>query len=222
MAGLLDSIRRLISPDPKEVVRKWRREIRKQKNALSRDMRNLQVQQKKAEQSIRAAAKRNDEKSMRVLAKELVRSRQAVVRMLQDQGTLDALDLQMSESLRNYRLSKTFESSGRMMKEMNKLVRIDRYQETVKAMQKEMFSAGLLSEELHEGIDALDDMDVEDETEEKVQQVLDEICGETSAQAATASVPMNRVQRNRQTADEAGEDEAVEEMLAAMRAPGKA
>lgn len=185
-------------------------------------MRNLQVQQKKAEQSIRAAAKRNDEKSMRVLAKELVRSRQAVVRMLQDQGTLDALDLQMSESLRNYRLSKTFESSGRMMKEMNKLVRIDRYQETVKAMQKEMFSAGLLSEELHEGIDALDDMDVEDETEEKVQQVLDEICGETSAQAATASVPMNRVQRNRETADEAGEDEAVEEMLAAMRAPGKA
>ncbi len=102
-------------------------------------MRNLQVQQKKAEQSIRAAAKRNDEKSMRVLAKELVRSRQAVVRMLQDQGTLDALDLQMSESLRNYRLSKTFESSGRMMKEMNKLVRIDRYQETVKAMQKEMY-----------------------------------------------------------------------------------
>ena len=76
--------------------------------------------------------------------------------------------------------------------------------------------------ELAEYIDTLDDMDVEDETEEKVQQVLDEICGETSAQAATASVPINRVQRNRQTADEAGEDEAVEEMLAAMRAPGKA
>ena len=72
-------------------------------------------------QSIREAAKRNDTKSMRVLAKEVVRSRQAVVRMLESRGALHALDLQMSESLRNYRLSKTVESSGQMMKEMNKL-----------------------------------------------------------------------------------------------------
>lgn len=178
-------------------------------------MRNLQLQQKKVEQSIRDAAKRNDTKSMRVLAKEVVRSRQSVVRMLEDQGTLDALDLQMSESLRNYRLSKTFESSGRMMKEMNKLVRIDRYQEIVKMMQKEMFSAGLLSDELHEGVDSLvDDVDMEDETEEKLQQVMDEICGETLAQAAAASVPMTRVQGSRQT----DVPENVDDLLAKLAA----
>lgn len=79
---------------------------------MNRDIRNLELQQKKVEQAIRDAAKRNDAKSMRVLAKEVVRSRQAVVRMLENKGTLDALDLQMSESLTNYRLSKTFESSA--------------------------------------------------------------------------------------------------------------
>ena len=53
-------------------------------------------------------------------------------------------------------------------------MRIERYQETVKMMQKEMFSAGLLSDELHEGVDSLvDDVDVEDETEEKLRRAIE-------------------------------------------------
>ena len=167
-------------------------------------------------QSIREAAKRNDTKSMRVLAKEVVRSRQAVVRMLESRGALHALDLQMSESLRNYRLSKTVESSGQMMKEMNKLMRIDRYKETIQAMQREMFTAGMLSGEVNEGMDGLvDTEDVEEETEEKVQEVLDQICGETLAQAADATVPTSRVEGGKEAVDELEDDRELMRALAA-------
>jgi len=38
------------APDPREITRKWRREIRKQQNALNRDIRSLELQQKKVEQ----------------------------------------------------------------------------------------------------------------------------------------------------------------------------
>ena len=158
---------------------------------------------------------------MRVLAKEIVRSRQAVVRMLESRGTLEALDLQMSESLRNYHLSKTIESSGQMMKEMNKLARIERYQDIVRAMSKEMSWAGMLSEELHEGIDRLvDDEDVEDQTEEKVQEVLDEICGETLVQAADAAVPLRRVQGTAQADPQADfvNDKEVDDLLLTLAA----
>lgn len=153
---------------------------------------------------------------MRVLATEVVRSRRAVVRMLQNRGTLDALDLQMSEALRNYRTTKALEASGQMMKQMNKLVHIGQYQDMIKNMQREMFHAGMLSDLLQEGLDGLADMDgVEEETEERVQEVLDEICGETLAQASEATVPMSRV---RVAGTEAAEEQEVDDLMRAFAA----
>jgi charged multivesicular body protein 3 len=211
------SLKRLVLPrDPKEIVQKWRREIRKQKNLINRDIRTLQLEQKKVERSIQEAGKRNDIKSAKVLAKELVRSQHAVVRMLDNRATLDALDLQMGESLRNYRLSKTLKSSGEMMKQMNKLMRVEQFQGTVKAMSREMCQAGMLSEELNEGIDSLVDAeDTDDLAEEAVQQVLDEICGETLAAAAT--VPMNSVGR-KERQQEKEESEEEDELMRALAA----
>lgn len=52
--------------DPKELVQKWRREIRKQKNQINRDIRNLQMEQKKVERSIKDSARRNDLVSAKV------------------------------------------------------------------------------------------------------------------------------------------------------------
>ena len=52
--------------DPKELVQKWRREIRKQKNEINRSIRNLQIEQKKVERSIKDSAGRNDLVSAKV------------------------------------------------------------------------------------------------------------------------------------------------------------
>jgi charged multivesicular body protein 3 len=56
----------LTKKDPKEVVRKCRAEIRSQKRDIDRNISNLTVEQRKAERSIREAAKRNDIQSARV------------------------------------------------------------------------------------------------------------------------------------------------------------
>lgn len=52
--------------DPKELVQKWRREIRKQKNEINRNIRTLQIEQKKVERSIKDSARRNDLVSAKV------------------------------------------------------------------------------------------------------------------------------------------------------------
>ena len=52
--------------DPKELVQKWRREIRKQKNEINRNIRTLQMEQKKVERSIKDSARRNDLVSAKV------------------------------------------------------------------------------------------------------------------------------------------------------------
>lgn len=56
----------LTKKDPKEVVRKCRAEIRCQKRDIDKNISNLTVEQRKAERSIREAAKRNDIQSARV------------------------------------------------------------------------------------------------------------------------------------------------------------
>lgn len=63
--GILDWIP-FFRKDPKEVVQKWRREIRKEKNHINRDIRNLMMEQKKVERSIKEAAQRNDLVSAKV------------------------------------------------------------------------------------------------------------------------------------------------------------
>jgi charged multivesicular body protein 3 len=63
--GILDWIP-FLRKDPKEVVQKWRRELRKEKNHINRDIRNLMMEQKKVERSIKEAAQRNDLVSAKV------------------------------------------------------------------------------------------------------------------------------------------------------------
>jgi len=52
--------------DPKELVQKWRKDIRKEKNEINRNIRTLHMEQKKVERSIKEAARRNDLVSAKV------------------------------------------------------------------------------------------------------------------------------------------------------------
>mmetsp|Transcript_5021 Transcript_5021/g.9941 ORF Transcript_5021/g.9941 Transcript_5021/m.9941 type:complete len:214 (-) Transcript_5021:1951-2592(-) len=191
-----------LQKDPKEIVRKWRGEIRRQKLDIDRDIRSLTVEQKKVERSIKEAVGRNDMASAKILAKELVRSRKAVARLAENKATLDALNIQMGEALQNYRLAKTVKASTKMMASMNKLVKLPQLEKTMKDMSREMAYAGFLSETLNEGVNgAVDVDDTEELADEAVDKVLLEITGETMAQAA--SVPMARVRGKEREVDDA-------------------
>lgn len=148
------------------------------------------------------------------MAKELVRSRRAVARLVENRATLDALDMQIGESLRNYRLAKTIKASGEMMKTMNKLIKLPQMQESVKAMSKEMAYAGFVSESLNDAIDGAVDMEDYDElADEAVDQVILEICGDTLSEAAT--VPLSRVTSpERKVEDKEADDELMRALAA--------
>lgn len=201
--------------DPKELVQKWRKDIRKEKNEINRNIRTLHMEQKKVERSIKEAARRNDLVSAKTLAKELVRSRKAVTRLLENRATLDALDMQIADSLRNYRLSKTIKASGEMMKTMNKLVKLPQLQNTVKEMSREMEYAGFVSECMNDAIDAAVDREDYDElADEAVDQVLLEICGDTLSEAATVPLAKVKTLERKEKDMEADDDELMRQIIA--------
>jgi len=59
--GIISNIRDAFKPpDPKELVRKWQREVRAEQRKVERDIREVEVEQKKMQANIRDAAKRWD------------------------------------------------------------------------------------------------------------------------------------------------------------------
>ena len=61
-------------------VREWTRKLRHEMRGIDRSIRSIDFEERKVVAEIKAAAKRNDVQSCKVLAKEVVRSRNAKTR----------------------------------------------------------------------------------------------------------------------------------------------
>ena len=57
------------TPDPKEQVNEWSRKIRKERNGLDRQIRQIERTEAQAIKSIKEAAKKNDPDSAKVCSK---------------------------------------------------------------------------------------------------------------------------------------------------------
>lgn len=142
-----------------------------------------------------------------------MRSKKAVARLAEHKATLAAMDTQMAEALSNYKITQVVQTSAELMKSMNSLVKEPQMRGTMKNMSIEMMKAGLVSEAIDDSISmAVDTVDTEEKVEEAVQQVLFEITGETSAQAAR--VPVSREPAVRQQEATTSDDDLMKAIAA--------
>lgn len=86
-------------PDPKELVRKWQQDLRKQSRAMERQIRDIQFEEKKVQKAIKEAAKRGDLGSARHLAKEILASRKAVGRLYTNKAQMMSIGTALKEQL---------------------------------------------------------------------------------------------------------------------------
>ena len=100
MSSLLDAIigKRLT---PEEMVKKWRASIRSQERELDKSIRGIQKEELKAKQLLKQSAKRNDQTSCKLLAKEIVASRKATNRIYTSKAQLNSLIMCMQQQLGN-------------------------------------------------------------------------------------------------------------------------
>lgn len=200
--------------DPKELVRKWQRQIRTEIRGVERQMLEVQREQKKAEKLIKEAAKRNDMASARILAKEVVNMRRTVTKLAVNKATFLSLSNQMTEQLAMTRVAGALTNSGEVLKLVNNLMKVPQLQRTMVEMSREMTKAGIISEMMDDAMEsAMDSEDLEEETEEQVDKILLEVAGETLSQMAAAP----RQQKQAVPQQAVGEDE-VEDLQARLAA----
>ncbi|KAG1677803.1 hypothetical protein FOA52_008567 [Chlamydomonas sp. UWO 241] len=197
-------------PDPKELVRKWQQDLRKEQRGLDRQIRDIQFEEKKVQKAIKDAAKRGDMDSAKYLAKQIVQSRKAITRLYTNKAQMVSLGTSLTEQMAMVKVAGAMGRSTEVMKEVSSMIKIPELQQQMMEMSKEMCKAGLIDEMMNEALDsALDAEDMEEETESEVQKVLAEIAGETMAAMPGA---------NKTKVEAQAEEEVQEEEMAQLRA----
>jgi len=208
------------APDPKESVKEWSKNIRKEDNKLSRQITAIKREEAKVSRSLKEAAKKGDKDVCLILAKEVVNSRKAINRIHTTKANLNSVQMQMKSQLAIIRVAGAMESSAEVMKSMQALIKIPEIQQTMQEMSREMMKAGIIEEMLDDTMSGLDDSEeLEDAAQEEVDKILFELTAGALGEAPdvmTETLPAGPSKVEEKEESEPEED--LEEMQSRLQA----
>jgi charged multivesicular body protein 3 len=164
----------------KERVKQWNRTLQHKIRDLDRQILDIQRAESRAKISAKKAVKDGQLASAQILAREIVRSRNDVLKLKVAQSNMSSIMSTLSSQETMSRLVSGMKGASTIMAQMNQLMRIDQIRDTVRDMSKEMAKADLISEVVEEGFESIFS---EQDEELDVQSVLDEILAVPNQQA---------------------------------------
>ncbi|CAI5742369.1 unnamed protein product [Hyaloperonospora brassicae] len=160
----------------KEQLRENKREINRAVRQLDRERTNLQLQEKKLIIEIKKMAKQGQIASVKIMAKDLVRTRQHVTKFYTMRSQLQAVSLRLDTAQSAEAMTSALQGTTTAMKAMATTMNLPRLNQIMMEYTKESEKMELTQETVGDTIDDIMDADQDEEEEEKiVGQVLDEI-----------------------------------------------
>ena len=173
---------------PAEMLRENKRMIDRAIRDLDRERMGLQAQEKKTVAEIKKMAKDNQMEAVKVMAKSVVRNRNAVNKLFQLKSQLQAVSLRMSELKSTQAMADAMKGTTKAMATMNKQMQLPALAKIMREFEKQNMKMEVASDAMGEAMDmAFEGEGEEEETDELVSQVLDEIGIDTNA--TLAAVP---------------------------------
>lgn len=209
--------------DPKEQVNEWSKKIRKERNGLDRQIRQIQRGEAQAIASIKQAAKKNDPDSARILAREVVNARKATTRIHTAKANLSSVEMQMKAQAAQLRIAGSLSKSTDVMKSMQQLVKMPEIQQTMMEMSKEMCKAGIMEEMMEDAMESLEPEDLEEDIQTEVDKVLSELTADKNVKEKAGLKPQESLKlpevpgTSTIREEEPVQEEEVEEDLAEMQ-----
>lgn len=144
-------------PTPEEQAKEWSRTLTREMRSMERQIKSMDTEEAKVIREIKKLAKegsRND-KSVRILAKQLVQARQAKGRMYEGRAQMHSVQLQLNNQMAMVKVAGAMKKSTEIMTAVGKLVNLPELQGTMMELAREMEKAGLTEEIIS---DAMDDV----------------------------------------------------------------
>ncbi|KAJ9470807.1 Charged multivesicular body protein 2a-like protein 2 [Diplonema papillatum] len=193
---------------PQEKMREYKRQIDRTVRELERERTKMQNSEKKLVAEMRKMAKQNQMDAMRVMAKDLVRTRKYCTQFYKMKAQMQALSLRLQTLNSTAEMANAMKGVTKTMKQMNSRMNIPAMQKIMMEFEMENEKMGMKDDMMNDAIDDVmdDDLDEEDETDAMVNQVLDEIGLDFSAKVGVKQDKIG-------VAEEAPEDDDLQSRL---------
>ncbi|KAJ6412150.1 hypothetical protein OIU84_005250 [Salix udensis] len=205
-------------PSPKEVLRDSKKEMQHATRGIEKEIRALQLEEKKLVVEIKQTAKTGNDAATKILARQLIRLRQQIANLQGSRAQMRGIATHTQAMHAQSSVAVGLKGASKAMEAMNKQMAPAKQMMVIREFQKQSAQMDMTTEMMSEAIDdALDNDEAEEETEELTNQVLDEIGVDFASQMSAA--PKGKITgKNREDASSSGIDE-LEKRLAAMRNP---
>jgi len=161
---------------PQEMLRQNQRALNKAMRDLDRERSSLEQQEKKIIADIKMMAKKGQMDAVKVMAKDLVRTRRYVKKFMLMRANIQAVSLKIQTLKSQNAMAEAMKGVTKAMMTMNKQLKLPQIQKIMQEFEKQSEMMDMKEEMMNDAIDdAMGDEDDEEESERIVGQVLDEL-----------------------------------------------
>ncbi|OAY84742.1 vacuolar protein sorting-associated protein 2 homolog 1 [Ananas comosus] len=161
---------------PAELLRENKRMLDKSIREIERERQGLQAQEKKLIAEIKKTAKQGQMGAVKVMAKDLIRTRHQITKFYALKSQLQGVSLRIQTLKSTQAMGEAMKGVTKAMAQMNRQLNLPALQKIMQEFERQNEKMEMVSEVMGDAIDdALEGDEEEEETEELVSQVLDEI-----------------------------------------------
>ncbi|XP_033741039.1 charged multivesicular body protein 2a-like [Pecten maximus] len=161
---------------PEEMLRQNQRALNKAMRELDRERSKMEQQEKKVIADIKKMAKAGQMDAVKIMAKDLVRTRRYVKKFILMKANIQAVALKIQTLKSNNAMAQAMKGVTKAMATMNKQMNLPQIQKIMMEFEKQSEMMDMKEDMMNDAIDdAMGDEDDEEETDAVVSQVLDEL-----------------------------------------------
>ncbi|XP_065344551.1 charged multivesicular body protein 2a [Cloeon dipterum] len=161
---------------PEEMLRKNQRALNKAMRDLDREKARMEQQEKKIIMDIKKMAKEGQMESVKIMAKDLVRTRRYVKKFMLMKANIQAVSLKVQTLRSQNAMAEAMKGVTKAMQNMNRQLNLPQIQKILQEFEKQSEIMDMKEEMMNDAIDdAMEDEGDEEESDAVVSQVLDEL-----------------------------------------------
>ncbi|GAB1606778.1 charged multivesicular body protein 2a-like [Argonauta hians] len=205
---------------PEQMLRQNQRALNKAVRELDREKNKMEADEKKIINNIKKMAKEGQMDAVKIMAKDLVRTRHYVKKFILMKANIQAVSLKIQTLRSNNAMAQAMKGVTRAMQTMNKQLKLPQIQKIMMEFEKQSEMMDMKEEMINDAIDDAMGEDDEEESDAIVSQVLDELglqmSEELSGLPTTSSVLAPGSKQPAQAAAAAGVNDADADLEARL------
>lgn len=161
---------------PEELLRKNQRALNKAMRDLDRERQKMEQQEKKIINDIKKLAKEGQMDAVKIMARDLVRTRRYVKKFMLMKANIQAVSLKIQTLRSQNAMAQAMKGVTKAMASMNRQLNLPQIQRILQEFEKQSEIMDMKEEIMNDAIDdAMEGDDDEEESDAVVNQVLDEL-----------------------------------------------